>query len=144
MHRVRVGQAYVNSGDALQTRLTPLRNTNRSWGGTIAKLTSCAGVNTNLVGREWVLGNIIESDRVRTSPASVSARTSGAESQKTYIQDQLGSNEVRTALRVSATPEEPLPSMRDIDVKNQPTTTVEHGISFRGTARRQDSGVLGD
>ena len=28
-------------------------------------------------------------------------------------------------LRLSATPEAPLPSMRDIDVKNQPTVTEE-------------------
>ena len=67
-----------------------------------------------------------------------------AESQKKYTQDRLRSNEVRTALRVSATPEVPLPSMRDIDVKNQPTTTVEQNISFREAARGQDSGDLRD
>ena len=37
----------------------------------------------------------------------------------------LKSNERRTVLRLSATPDVPLPSMRDIDVKNQPTTTEE-------------------
>jgi hypothetical protein len=34
-------------------------------------------------------------------------------------------------LRLSATPEVPLPSIRDIDVKNQPTMTVEQSMSFR-------------
>jgi hypothetical protein len=48
--------------------------------------------------------------------------------------DRLGSNERRTVLRLSATPEVPLPSMRDIDVKNQPTTTEEKSTgSERGT-----------
>ena len=74
----------------------------------------------------------------------MSARTSGAECQNKYTQDRLGSNEMHTVLRVSATPEVPLPSMRDIDVKNQPTITVEQSISFRRAAHRQDSGVLID
>ena len=34
--------------DALQTRLTAPTKTKRNWGGTIAKLMSCAGVNTIL------------------------------------------------------------------------------------------------
>ena len=85
--------------------------------------------------------NIIESNRARTSPASASARTSAAESQKRY---RLGSNETRTVLKVSVTPEAPLPSMRDIDVKNQPTTTVEQSISLRGMARKTGLGGLRD
>ena len=34
-------------------------------------------------------------------------------------------NERRTVLRLSATPDVPLPSMSDIEVKNQSTTTEE-------------------
>jgi hypothetical protein len=51
--------------------------------------------------------------------------------------DRLGRKERRTVLRVSATPEVPLPSMRDIDVKNQPTATEEKNTgsekSYTGT-----------
>lgn len=52
---------------------------------------------------------------------------------------------MRTALRVLATPEVSLPSMREVDVKNQPTMTLEQSsMRFREPAGRYDSGDLRD
>lgn len=103
-------------------------STKRNCGGTMAKLTICAGVNTILYENDsWVL----EEYHHRSTHQPRMSVGAYIWLPRVNTTGPAGSNETHTVLRLSATPEAPLPSIRDIDVKNPPTTTVEQSTGFQ-------------
>lgn len=109
--------------DALQPRLTTLTKTKRNCGGIRAKLINWVGIYTALCMRQcWSRkGEGRQKVNIHTSLALASVRTSMMKSIQSQI---LEAERRRTMLRLSITPDTPLPSIRGIDVKNQPTTTT--------------------